>query len=65
MFDVYLRAQSNFQDMFDYTGIVIAMDNAISEIKKIADITTHSNEEDGITKFLIDYFQISPTAIHS
>lgn len=50
--------------MLDYAGIGIAMGNAIPEIKKIADITTQSNDEDGVAKFLIDYFQISPTAIH-
>lgn len=56
--------EENDQDMLDYAGIGIAMGNAIPEIKKIADITTQSNDEDGVAKFLIDYFQISPTAIH-
>ena len=39
------------------------MGNAIPEIKQIADITVGSNDDDGVANYLIDYFQISPTAI--
>ncbi|EGF47752.1 HAD superfamily hydrolase, partial [Lacticaseibacillus rhamnosus MTCC 5462] len=35
----------------------------LPEIKQIADITVGSNDDDGVANYLIDYFQISPTAI--
>jgi hydroxymethylpyrimidine pyrophosphatase-like HAD family hydrolase len=49
--------------MLEYAGIGVAMGNAIPEIKQIADITVGSNDDDGVANYLIDYFQISPTAI--
>jgi len=55
--------EENDKDMLEYAGIGVAMGNAIPEIKQIADITVGSNDDDGGANYLIDYFQISPTAI--
>ena len=55
--------EENDKDMLEYAGIGVAMGNAIPEIKQIADITVGSNDDDGVANYLIDYFQISPTAI--
>lgn len=55
--------EENDKDMIEYAGIGVAMGNAIPSIKKIADITVPSNDDDGVATYLVDYFQISPTAI--
>ncbi len=48
----------NYNDltMIKYAGIGVAMDNAVDEVKAIADAITLSNNEDGIGHFLNDYF---------
>ena len=55
--------EENDKDMLEYAGIGVAMGNAIPGIKQIADITVGSNDDDGVANYLIDYFQINPTAI--
>lgn len=36
--------------MVKYAGIVVAMENAVDEVKQVADYVTDSNNEDGIAK---------------
>lgn len=46
-------------DMFYNCGIKVAMKNSIQELKQNADyITEYSNNEDGVAKFLEDYFDL-------
>ena len=42
----------NDVDMIEKSGIGVAMDNALSEIKQRADFTTLSNNNEGIKYFL-------------
>lgn len=42
--------------MFEIVGLSVAMENAATELKKVADRVTKSNEEDGIVYFLKEYF---------
>lgn len=49
--------QSNDYSMIQYAGLGVAMQNASSEIKQIAnDITVKSNDEDGVADYLANYF---------
>src|SRR3712207_1192542 len=45
-------------DMIKYAGLGVAMGNAFSEVKEIADYITYTNEEDGlahvIEKFILN-----------
>lgn len=50
--------EDNDLEMIDYAGTGVAMGNAISELKSLANITTLTNEEDGIAVFLEDKFNI-------
>lgn len=43
--------------MINYAGIGIAMDNAVDELKSVADEITLSNDEDGIAHTLSKYFK--------
>lgn len=46
--------ENNDLEMIDYAGVGIAMSNGIDELKSIADdITTYSNNEDGIADMLM------------
>lgn len=45
----------NDASMVEYAGIGIAMENAVQELKDIADDITLSNEEDGIAAALLKY----------
>ncbi len=45
----------NDLEMVDYAGVGIAMDNATEELKKVANYVTHTNEDEGVRKFLEDY----------
>jgi len=36
--------------MVKYAGIGVAMENAVDEVKQVADYVTDSNNEDGIAK---------------
>ncbi|WP_017726887.1 Cof-type HAD-IIB family hydrolase [Halalkalibacterium ligniniphilum] len=44
--------EDNDLEMIEYAGQGIAMGNAISELKSLADSTTQTNEEDGIAVYL-------------
>lgn len=46
-------------EMIKLCGIGIAVKNAIPEVKDAADYVTESNENDGVARFIEDYF-ISP-----
>lgn len=50
--------EDNDLEMIEYAGIGVAMDNAIPELKSVADKITLSNEKDGIALFLEDYFKL-------
>ncbi|WP_409304630.1 Cof-type HAD-IIB family hydrolase [Peribacillus sp. SCS-155] len=51
--------EDNDLEMLDYAGTGVAMGNAIQELKNIANVTTLTNEEDGIAVFLEDKFNIA------
>jgi len=42
-------------DMLKYAGISIAMENALPEVKAIADYTCQSNNDDGVVNWLLNY----------
>ncbi len=47
--------ETNDLEMIDYAGVGVAMSNALDELKAIADeVTSSSNNEDGIAQTLID-----------
>lgn len=48
--------EDNDNEMIKYAGIGVAMNNAIQELKDIADQETLSNNDDGVAKFLESYF---------
>lgn len=50
-----LGDQANDSEMIHYAGIGVAMGNAIPELKKIAQYTTHSNAEDGVAHAIKKY----------
>lgn len=50
--------EDNDLEMIEYAGIGVAMENAIPELKKIANTVTLSNEDDGIACFLEEYLHI-------
>ena len=50
--------EDNDLEMIDYAGTGVAMGNAISPLKTIANAITLSNEEDGIAIFLEDKFNL-------
>lgn len=52
--------EDNDLEMIDYAGIGVAMGNAISPLKTLANEITLSNEEDGIAVFLEDKFNLKP-----
>ncbi len=50
--------EDNDLEMIEYAGTGVAMGNAISQLKSIANEITDTNEKDGIGVFLKDYFRI-------
>lgn len=46
----------NDRSIIEYAGVGVAMGNAVSEIKDIADEITNTNDSDGIAKFLDNLF---------
>ncbi|OIJ10481.1 phosphatase [Anaerobacillus alkalilacustris] len=50
--------EDNDLEMIDYAGVGVAMENAIPELKTLANATTLTNEEDGIAEFLEGYLSI-------
>ena len=51
--------EDNDNEMIEYVAHGVAMDNAIDDLKSIANHVTKSNNEDGIAHFLIDFFNIN------
>lgn len=49
--------QGNDYTMISYAGIGVAMGNAVSEIKDIADYVTDSNNDDGVAKGIYHYIK--------
>ncbi len=43
-------------EMIKLCGIGIAVKNAIPEVKDASDYVTESNENDGVARFIEDYF---------
>ena len=51
--------EDNDLEMIEYAGHGVAMKNGIDELKNIANaITPFTNDENGLAKYLQDYFQI-------
>lgn len=50
--------EDNDTEMLEYVAHGVAMNNAIDDIKNVADHVTDSNNDDGIGKFLADYFSL-------
>lgn len=50
--------EDNDTEMLEYVQHGVAMDNAIDDIKSVADHITGSNNDDGVGKFLTDYFNL-------
>ena len=51
--------ENNDLEMIDYAGVGVAMSNGIDELKSIADeVTTKSNNEDGIAQVLNERLQL-------
>lgn len=57
--------EDNDLEMIEYAGVGVAMGNAISHLKQIANYETLSNQEDGIGKFLASYLQLEHSPIIS
>lgn len=51
--------EKNDLHMIEYAGIGVAMDNAVDDLKAVANYVTKSNEENGVGVFLADYFKIT------
>jgi Cof subfamily protein (haloacid dehalogenase superfamily) len=49
----------NDYDMFRHAGLSVAMGNAHTELKRIANLVTLSNEEDGVAEVLEDYIKMN------
>lgn len=50
--------EDNDLEMIDYAGIGVAMENGINELKSIANYTTNTNEQNGVSSFLEDFLKI-------
>lgn len=50
--------EDNDLEMIEYAGVGVAMENAIPELKTIANQTTLTNEADGIAIFLEEHLQL-------
>lgn len=50
--------EDNDLEMIDFAGVGVAMDNAIPELKNIANSITLSNEKDGIATFLEEHLKL-------
>ncbi|VFP87294.1 sugar-phosphatase [Candidatus Erwinia haradaeae] len=47
--------QENDLSMLEYAGISVAMGNSIKKVKKVAQIVTKSNQEDGVARVIEDF----------
>jgi hypothetical protein len=43
-------------DMVEFAGLGVAMGNAVTEVKKVADVITDTNDEDGVARAIEHYF---------
>ncbi|MDF9445294.1 HAD hydrolase family protein, partial [Limosilactobacillus mucosae] len=51
--------EHNDAEMLSYAGRGVAMQNAVDDIKQIADdVTPVDNDHDGLAKYLQDYFHL-------
>lgn len=50
--------EDNDTEMIEFVQHGVAMNNAIDDIKSVADYVTGSNNDDGVGKFLADYFNL-------
>lgn len=50
--------EDNDLEMIDYAGIGVAMENGIDELKSIANYTTNTNEQNGVSTFLEEFLNI-------
>lgn len=50
--------EDNDTEMLEYVQHGVAMSNAIEDIKSVADYVTGSNNDNGVGKFLADYFNL-------
>src|SRR5699024_6195964 len=55
---ITFRDGTNYLEMIEYAGVGVAMENAIDELKSLASHFTVTNEENGVAKFLNEYFNI-------
>ncbi|WP_449354084.1 Cof-type HAD-IIB family hydrolase [Virgibacillus natechei] len=55
--------EDNDLEMIDYAGVGVAMDNAIGELKSIANHVTDTNEEDGIGIFLEHFLKLQVKSV--
>ncbi|MBD8067568.1 Cof-type HAD-IIB family hydrolase [Bacillus sp. PS06] len=51
--------EDNDFEMIEYAGFGIAMGNGITQLKNLANVTTLTNEEDGIALYLEDHLRLS------
>ncbi|MCE7794907.1 Cof-type HAD-IIB family hydrolase [Salipaludibacillus sp. CUR1] len=51
--------EDNDLEMLEFAGCGVAMGNGIDELKNVADVTTATNEENGVSAFLNDYFSLN------
>ncbi|MGV2516493.1 UNVERIFIED_CONTAM: Cof-type HAD-IIB family hydrolase, partial [Bacillus subtilis] len=50
--------EDNELEMLEFAGCGVAMGNGIDEFKQIANRRTATNEEDGVARFLREYFSL-------
>lgn len=50
--------EDNDLEMLEFAGCGVAMGNGIDAVKQIANRTTATNEEDGVARFLKEYFSL-------
>lgn len=55
--------EDNDLEMIDYAGVGVAMENAIDELKTVADHVTGTNEQDGVGIFLENYLNLQVNAL--
>ncbi|MGY3777653.1 Cof-type HAD-IIB family hydrolase [Isobaculum melis] len=56
---ISLGDEDNDMEMIQYAGVGVAMQNAIPELKKVADLVTEKpNHEDGLAHFLDEYLAL-------
>lgn len=51
--------EDNDLEMIDFAGVSVGMENAIDELKALANYQTGTNEANGVAEFIADYLKIS------